>query len=704
MTAARKTSTTVVDARRARADHLPIAQVALDMPQPHLDRLFDYVVPAEFANSAQPGVRVRVRFAGKLRNGFIIRRVAASDHDGRLLSLSRVVSDEAVLPAQIADLARAVADRYAGTLADVLRLAVPPRHARVEAEPVSTALHETVGSAAAPVSDGALQPGTGQLPEHTQQTEIADVAAAAGPWSYYDWGPAFLTALAEHKPARAVWQLLAGEDWPARLAEAVQVARSADRGALLIVPDARDLARLAAAVRAVFATDDVAVLAADLGPTKRYRQFLRVLRGQARIVVGTRAAAFAPVHQLGLLAVFDDGDDSLAEPRAPYPHVREILMMRSAQEKAALLIGGFGRTAEGQLLVESGWAASLTPTRTAVHTATPHLSAAGDDYAQGADSAAARARISPAAFAAARKALDAGAPVLLQVPRRGYAPALACQQCRRPARCTRCSGPLALTHRAHTPSCTWCGVAAPRWACAACASTEFRMTVLGAARTAEDIGRAFPSVRLITSAGEKIVDEIPDEPAIVIATPGAEPIAAAGYGAAVLLDGWALLGRADLRAAEDTLRRWMAASALVKPAAAGGRVVVSADLGLPTVQALLRWDAAGHAHMELAARRELGFVPAAAMASLTGTEPAVAEALTQLELPQAADILGPVPVAAYGRTAPVDHDEPQVRALVRLPLNQQKELSHALRVLRAARSMRATSTPVRVEVDPRQLG
>lgn len=230
------------------------------------------------------------------------------------------------------------------------------------------------------------------------------------------------------------------------------------------------------------------------------------------------------------------------------------------------------------------------------------------------------------------------------------------------------------------------------------------MTVLGAARTAEDIGRAFPSVRLITSAGEKIVDEIPDEPAIVIATPGAEPIAAAGYGAAVLLDGWALLGRADLRAAEDTLRRWMAASALVKPAAAGGRVVVSADLGLPTVQALLRWDAAGHAHMELAARRELGFVPAAAMASLTGTEPAVAEALTQLELPQAADILGPVPVAAYGRTAPVDHDEPQVRALVRLPLNQQKELSHALRVLRAARSMRATSTPVRVEVDPRQLG
>ena len=74
------------------------------------------------------------------------------------------------------------------------------------------------------------------------------------------------------------------------------------------------------------------------------------------MVAGTRAAVFAPVADLGLVAVFDDGDDLLAEPRAPYPHAREVLMLRSAARPCALLVGGFARTAEAQLLVESGWA------------------------------------------------------------------------------------------------------------------------------------------------------------------------------------------------------------------------------------------------------------------------------------------------------------------------------------------------------------
>ena len=58
-----------------------------------------------------------------------------------------------------------------------------------------------------------------------------------------------------------------------------------------------------------------------------------------------------------------------------------------------------------------------------------------------------------------------------------------------------------------------------------------------------------------------MVSAVAADPVVVVATPGAEPPAAGGYGAALLLDGWALLGRQDLRAAEDTLRRWMAAAA-----------------------------------------------------------------------------------------------------------------------------------------------
>src|SRR6202012_2138505 len=93
---------------------------------------FDYLVPERLADQARPGVRVRVRFAGQLTDGFLIERAAASEHQGSLRYLDRVVSAEQVLTPEIAGLARAVADRYAGTLADVLRLAVPQRHAATE--------------------------------------------------------------------------------------------------------------------------------------------------------------------------------------------------------------------------------------------------------------------------------------------------------------------------------------------------------------------------------------------------------------------------------------------------------------------------------------------------------------------------------------------------------------------------------------------
>ena len=119
-------------AAQPAAAELPVGRVLVDVPLAHLDRPFDYLVPERMAESAVPGCRVRVRFAGQLMGGYPLERVAASDHQGQLALLERVVSPERVLTPEIAALAREVADRYAGTVADVLRLAIPPRHAGAE--------------------------------------------------------------------------------------------------------------------------------------------------------------------------------------------------------------------------------------------------------------------------------------------------------------------------------------------------------------------------------------------------------------------------------------------------------------------------------------------------------------------------------------------------------------------------------------------
>ena len=119
---------------KTAAEHEPIARVLPMLSVPHLDREFDYLVAAEQSDDAQPGVRVRVRFHGRLVDAFILERRSETDHVGKLGWLDRVVSAERVLTPDVRRLVDAVAARYAGTRADVLRLAIPPRHANVEKE------------------------------------------------------------------------------------------------------------------------------------------------------------------------------------------------------------------------------------------------------------------------------------------------------------------------------------------------------------------------------------------------------------------------------------------------------------------------------------------------------------------------------------------------------------------------------------------
>ncbi|GAA3901864.1 hypothetical protein Aau02nite_67820 [Amorphoplanes auranticolor] len=832
---------------REPAPRLPVARVSVEVPLAHLDRPFDYLVSAADDEAAQPGVRVKVRFAGQLVNGFLLERAETSPHGGKLAYLDKVVSPERVLDPEVARLARAVADRYAGNLADVLRLAVPPRHARAEAQATPPRLDPPPGSAAAspapagvaavvsglpkratpssseargvavaaglpdgadsglsesaeagdvasarpraatsfsavpdlsdqshpgkaPALDPASRPGSpsgqsikpqavaemqpmqaaeahpaavvvvqpghepgpagetpagpgvghdlrrdGGEPGPSEQTPVSVAAAGAGTdlqqvaagsdvrpveqpstvahgWGIYPTGSAYLHALEQGRAARAVWSALPGEDWPARIAEAAGAVVRGGRGVVIVVPDARDLERLDRALTVVLGEGRHVALNAAAGPAERYRRFLAASRHRVPVVVGTRAAMFAPVADLGLVVVWDDGDDLHAEPRAPYPHARDVLLTRAQLADCAALVGGFARTGEAQLLLETGWAKEIVADRGTLRARSPAIAPTGDDPQLARDPGAVTARLPSLAWQAARGALQAGMPVLVQVPRRGYLPSTACAECRTPARCPHCSGPLGLAGSRDVPACHWCGRAAADYACPACGGRRLRASVTGARRTAEELGRAFPGFPVRTSGRDEILTTVPGTAAVVVATPGAEPVAEGGYGAVLLLDTWALLSRADLRAAEETMRRWLSAAALARPGPAGGRVVVVADGSLAPVQALLRWDPAWFAARELAERRELGFPPAARMASVTGKAEAVSEFLDGARLPEDVELLGPVPAA-----------DDQERMLLRVSRGRAAALARALHEAAAVRSVKKSNLPIRIQIDPAEL-
>ncbi|MFT4126030.1 MAG: primosomal protein N' [Gordonia sp. (in: high G+C Gram-positive bacteria)] len=641
----------------------------------HLDRPFDYLIDSDQDAIAVSGVRVRVRFAGRLVDGYLLDRVDASDHEGRLGWIDRIVSAEPVLTAPIAQVCRAVADRYAGTMSDVLRLAVPPRHARTEAQ------------------------------ESTVPTAVVTAPDPSG-WATYRTGASFLESLRTGRP-RAIWQATPGEDWPARLAELAATTAAAGRGAVLIVPDQRDLDRLAAACAPLLG-DRCVTLSAGLGPTARYRRWLLVRRGGADVVLGTRSAIFAPVHDLGLVVVWDDGDDSLDEPRAPYPHPREVAVLRAHHEHAGLVIGGFARTTEAQALAVSGWAHDLVADRAVLRARSPAVAAISDaDVRIARDPHARSARIPAVAFDAARRALTAERPVLFSVPRRGYLPSLACARCRTHARCRACHGPLQM-ESGGALSCRWCGRGETSFRCSECGGTAVRALTVGAHRTAEELGRAFVGIPVVTSGGSHVVDTIDTGARVVVATPGAEPSAPDGYGAAIILDTWAQLDRADLRADEDAVRRWMAVGARVVPRADGGVLVIIADAGLAPVQAVIRWDPVGFADAELRGRAELGFPPAVTMAAIDGPAELVAGFAELLDLPEGADVLGPVPLPDWVRApagaAEVTDAGEMERLLVRVPRGGGRSLAAALTAAQVRRNTAHETGPVRVQVDPPTIG
>ncbi|MDR2255838.1 MAG: primosomal protein PriA [Arthrobacter sp.] len=624
------------------APTLPVARVLLETPVPHLDRPFDYLVPLELHDAALPGVRVRVPFGGRRLNGYLLERVDTPEPGVKPVPLAAVVSPEVVLTPEVLALARAVAERFAGTVADVLRAALPPRVAKVEREErptpadvsadagdASTDAREAPGDASAAETpseraDAAEAPAdvsdaSGDTAAADEPSERADTQAIeAGLWALEEGGEAFLAALAQGHSPRVVTSCPpeGGAGWALRLARAARATLASGRGALLLVPDARDLEPLCAVLDAEVGPEAYVRLSAEDGPTPRYRAFLRAARGQARVVVGTRNAAFAPVADLGLVAMWDDHDSSYLEPRAPYHHAREVLLLRAAQAECAALFASAARSAEAQRLVLTGWAQELSVPRPVLRELAPWVRAAADDFAAQRDPLLHAARVPRIAWEAAKRALE-HAPVLVQVARTGFLPALRCERCREPARCPKCGGPLALTRSGGDPVCRWCGTYCRDFSCPTCGGRRLRAGTVGADRTAEELGRAFPGVPIVRSTGADGVRHVPATPALVIATPGAEPIAEGGYGAVLLLDADAQLAPEGLRVGEDALHRWFAAASLAKGRKEGGVVVLTGHAS-PQGQALVRWDPAGAAQRELGERAQAGLPPAVRSAVLVG--------------------------------------------------------------------------------------
>ncbi|HEV8012719.1 MAG TPA: primosomal protein N', partial [Pontimonas sp.] len=314
------------------SDSRRVARVVLDSRLPQLSRLFDYLIPAGVGLT--PGVRVRVplRSAKRLAEGYVVEITHASSHSGTLAEIAEVVSLVPVLPTSLWELASTVAGRSAGNPADVLRLAIPKRYVKAEKQWWGD------GEAFDRVRPAPSTPGTSGVMEYASLVDAGARTSLSLPYG--------------------VVSLDSGTVVPRSVATLAHLAANVlgqDRSIILVCPDWRDIEHLSASLSELIAEESLVHLAGDQPPAQRYAQYLRTLEPSPVVVLGNRHAVYSPAHNLGLIVVVDDADSAHREPLAPYPHSRDVAIVRNSMEGVAVCFAGVQASLSVRRWVDMGY-------------------------------------------------------------------------------------------------------------------------------------------------------------------------------------------------------------------------------------------------------------------------------------------------------------------------------------------------------------
>ena len=492
-------------------------------------------------------------------------------------------------------------------------------------------------------------------------------------------------------PPRAVWRRRAGRPTGRDLlAHAAAATYASGRGALVCVPDGKDVERVDRALAGCWAR-----AATSRSPPTPARP--AATPTSSRSAAAPAGSWSAPARRRSRRSTTSGWwrSGTTATTCTPSPARRTRTPARrcccapSASRRAAL-VGGFARTRRGAVPPAQRLGRRSSPRRgrccasapgswwpgpaTTTSTATPRAAAARMPGRSTTRSArrSARARCWSRPPRRVRRV-----PGLRAVPHAGAVRDLL--------------GPAGDPLPADPPACRWCATPAAGWACPACGHHGLRAPVLGDARTAEELGRSFPRTRVRTSSGDARARPVDDRAAIVVATPGAEPVAERRVRRRVLLDTWLLLARPTC-----ARRRRRCAAGPTPPGscAPGGRVVVVGD---PPTRRCRRWCAGtrpGFAARETAERVAAHLPPACRLATITGSPGRSTTRSRCSTPPPGAEVLGPVEVGRGGR-----------RVAGRRPgaAGPGTALSRSLGDLQRLRSSRKLEA-VRIQVDPPSIG
>jgi len=597
-------------------------RVALDVPLPGP---FDY----RCTEPAEPGERVIVPFGRRKLVGVVVERPAEPAIDpAQVREVEQVLRDLPPFPADWMRLARFAADYYQRPLGEVMLPVLPP-----------------------PLRKPSAYQGkrSGQGPVARRDARKRAPAAAAAP----DQAPALnaeqqaavdaITALQGFRPV--LLHGVTGSGKTEVYLRAAQQVLAAGRQVLLLVPEINLTPQLEGALRArleaTIGPEGVAVLHSGLADGERVQAWAAAQRGQARMLLGTRMAIFAPMPELGLIVVDEEHDPSYKQQEGLRYSARDLAVWRARDQDIPVVLGSATPALESWHHAERGRYLRLSLPGRARASSLPQVRLVDTRRLQ------MRHGLSPQLTDAIGQRLERGEQALVFLNRRGYAPVLHCGSCAWVSHCPRCSA-FTVLHRGSAPGyrlhCHHCGYQAPvPRACPECGDQDLVPMGRGTQRVEEHLAELFPQARISRidadstrrkgSAQALFAAVHAGEVDILVGT----QMVSKGHdftrlGLVGVLNADAMLFAQDFRAPERLFAQLMQVAGRAGRHTAGGEVIIQTGYPeQPVYQALLRHDYAGFARHALEERESTCLPPYAYQALLTAEARELAQALAFLQ-------------------------------------------------------------------------
>ncbi|HUA14280.1 MAG TPA: primosomal protein N' [Verrucomicrobiae bacterium] len=268
----------------------------------------------------------------------------------------------------------------------------------------------------------------------------------------------------------------------------------AGRSAILLVPEIGLTPAVAADLHQIFG-EEVAILHSALTDQERAEQWHRIKRGEARMVVGTRSAVFAPVSDLALIIVDEEHDASYKQEETPRYHARDVAVMRAKMGNAVVVLGSATPSLESYFNARKDKYSLIELPDRVEQRPLPEVEIV--DMRQEFQETGQEQVISRKLAAEIKDRLDRKEQVMVLLNRRGYSPVVLCRSCGKKLECANCA--IALTHhkREHKMVCHYCGYTAPvPQACVHCGSEYVYFLGTGSEKLEELLHGVFPQARI----------------------------------------------------------------------------------------------------------------------------------------------------------------------------------------------------------------